>query len=44
MKSISTIDLTYENQAVKAEFMRALNALYDSNLLMLGPPAGGPQL
>lgn len=37
MKNLSTIDLTYENQLIKAEFMKDLSALYDSNLLMIGP-------
>ena len=33
MQSINTIDLTYENQAVKVGFLAALEALYDSNML-----------
>jgi dTDP-4-amino-4,6-dideoxygalactose transaminase len=37
MKKLATIDLTYENQLIKAEFLRAFEELYDSNLLMIGP-------
>ncbi len=34
---LSTIDLTYENQLIKSDFMEEFNKLYDSNMLMVGP-------
>jgi dTDP-4-amino-4,6-dideoxygalactose transaminase len=37
MKPVSTIDLSYENQLIKADFMREFAALYDSNRLIAAP-------
>jgi len=36
MRKISTLDLTYENQLIKSDFMREFSQLYDSNMLMIG--------
>jgi dTDP-4-amino-4,6-dideoxygalactose transaminase len=36
MKKLSTIDLTYENQLIKKDFFKEFDALYDSNMLMIG--------
>jgi dTDP-4-amino-4,6-dideoxygalactose transaminase len=37
MRKISTIDLSYENQFIKAEFFDSLSTLYDSNQLTDSP-------
>lgn len=37
MKTISTIDLSYENQLIKKEFFERFSALYDSNQLTESP-------
>ena len=37
MKTLSTIDLSYENQLIKNIFMLELSALYDTNLLVSSP-------
>ena len=37
MKTLSTIDLTYENQYIKQSYFDELGKLYDSNMLMASP-------
>jgi UDP-2-acetamido-2-deoxy-ribo-hexuluronate aminotransferase len=41
LKALSTIDLSYENQLIKADFMRKFSDLYDSNQLISAPVIEG---